>query len=430
MPYLLYRMDISRDDIEDAQPLRFRAVVISDKMNIMDEIDIVCDLDEAHLPSPKLLDKQWISPKDLESTDNLKIDAFINQIREWVDLQQEKRRGTMVFVPSRGVEIDQYSLQEMMEKYCEEGYYFPMIKEPKVLDIQEYADFMLDDGAIPRPANNDEILPTDVFTIFYDLTPKQFLPFHLEVPAPGVKNLPAFNSSYEMIKWAFEKDKESIDPKALPNLGYVAKEEETLSQEFNENSTYKVGDYLSLINKEGEYQHYLVADIRHDQDHAYNVLIRIDNKSEKELRKLKKRHLTSDFMNEKGMVRIVERKDLLGHVSTNKDDLTDELRAEFDDKAKILLSSNLKKETKSSIDRIFKDKSKKKKIDPLSEKMRPSALLSSLLRDLNTPKFGFEKAEREVKEFSNLVGDATSYQRLWKNYLEKRKKALQSKIPF
>ena len=62
--------------------------------------------------------------------------------------------------------------------------------------------------------------------------------------------------------------------------------------------------------------------------------------------------------------------------------------------------------------------------------MRPSALLSSLLRDLNTPKFGFEKAEREVKEFSNLVGDATSYQRLWKNYLEKRKKALQSKIPF
>lgn len=431
MPYLLYRMDVSRNELGQAQPVRFRAQIISDRMNVMDEIDVACQLSEDHIPSPEMMDRQWVSPKDLEAAD-LAIDMFMDEVREWIDHQQEKRRGQMVFVPSRGVEIDQLSLQEMMERYSEEGFYFYEINDPKVLDIQEYANDVIIDRAIPRPANNDDVIPTDLFTVFYDLSPVQYLPFHMEVGAPGTKTLPAFTSSYEMLKWAHEKDKQALSPELLPSMYPFVEEvqDDSLKASFNQKSDYQEGDILSLVNNQGKYQHFVVAGTKEHDGQKHFALIRVDNIEDSILQKKKKRHLLSDFLNEKGMVRIVSHKDLLGCPIVDENELDKVSKTVFKNKKEIVLSTKFQNEVKNTFKAIFNDNRKVKKLEDFSKNIRPSALLSVLLNNAKSNVFGFEDAEKEVQAFDDLPGDATRYQAMWRNYLEKRKKTLQSKITF
>ena len=67
MPYLIYRCDLTDSLDGKPQALRFKAVLMSDKFNIQDEIDVSCALNPSTLLSPVHVDGSYFDLKSFEA---------------------------------------------------------------------------------------------------------------------------------------------------------------------------------------------------------------------------------------------------------------------------------------------------------------------------------------------------------------------------
>lgn len=437
MPYLLYRMDVSRPEFDKAEPVRFRAFILSDKMNIMDEIDLTAKLSGEHLPSPHFMDQNWIAPEELEKGDLCHAD-FMHELRDWIDFQMEKRRGKLVFVPARGADTDQAALEAMIDKHGD-GYQIASISDYGRLDIQALATEIGNLEKLPFPANDDGY-HSDMLAITMQLRPAQFLPFHMESNIPGDKNIPAFMGGYETLKYAVQNHPKLLkEMSAEPNfeIGYEA---ETLSEAYNLKSFG--GNDLVALQAGDQTAYKLVTQIVDIEGEKHAILLDLDQDIPWQVRRRSQKNLVQDLMTGKGGFSVIPLRALpkLARRTKSKIAKTDQAKLEARlkelDKNKAFRNKMAKVALDyCSLQKEFSQKSKKPKkilsMDTLSSNLRAAAWLHILDKDRDAHDihdvFTFEAAQKEVEEFNDLPGDTTAYQYRWSQYLEKRREALKGK---
>ena len=217
MPYIVYRCDLSQEVVtKQTQAVRFRAVVLSDKMNVMDEIDLICALDDRIIPSPSHLDESYVNINDVSKAEQ-SLESFKEEIQTWFDHQIEKRRGTIRFVPARGLDSEDHKFLPMA--LSGDSAYGVLFDEPGkkklfMLDVQALAKRII--GLERWPANDDGYA-TDILAIENALLPRPYLPFHLQKDMPGDMILPAFHGSIETLRHASQYYEELIKDKNYIN---------------------------------------------------------------------------------------------------------------------------------------------------------------------------------------------------------------------
>lgn len=210
MPYIVYRCDLSQETVtKQTQAVRFRAVILSDKMNVLDEIDLVCSLDDKIIPSPTHLDENYVNIKDVSESE-MPLKKFQDEIQEWFDHQITKRRGSIHFVPARGLDSEDHRILPMaLNGSSAYGALFedPGKKKLYMMDVQILAEAILGQS---KTIANDDGYPSDVLAIEKFLLPRPYLPFYLQKDMPGDMIVPAFHGGVETLRYASQNCQELL----------------------------------------------------------------------------------------------------------------------------------------------------------------------------------------------------------------------------
>ncbi len=430
MPYIVYRCDVSQEKITpQTQAVRFRAVVLSDKMNVMDEINLTCSLLGDVVPSPVSLDKSYVDIKSIDES-TLSLDEMQQEVREWLSYQLAKRRGRMVFVPGRGVNsIDHDALPLVVGDGGVEEFSLSDINCSKtgLFDVKDLAKKIL--GKSFSPANDDGY-PSDCLAIRNLVLPKNYLPFYLQKELPGDVILPAFHGAVETIKLASKFN--------------VSLLKEFSAQEFYLNDVSLMADEKNISKgvlvhaqekrDEGPVPYY-VFDVLQFGGEEYAVMTSIEDRFAKNKSRRSQKLLRQDIRQGKGMFKVVRICDIPTQAIIDQRFLKKDEKATFKALvsdierrplmvAKVLRAVKGYLKSRDDFKVLFNEYAEDGAQDETdivtfrSESFNKAALYSGLMRG-DDNYIGFNEAETEATSFVS-----GNYRTQWMNYFNRRKKQL------
>lgn len=262
MPFIVYRCDLLEHGKTPKQALRFRASILSDTMNVQDEIDLTCAVGRDVLPLAKDIDAAQIDIAKI-GQGYLSQKEMAYQVQEWITYQIERRRGTKYFVASRGDDHDLVNLNYLLET-MDHGFSFFDLEKSLTLDIQDVAEDLLAQSKIDPDLNQ---YPSDQWAIESQEMAVPYLPFYMERKIPGSIPLPAFQSSIAVIAHIKKKGAAYLKSIARPITG--------CSSFSSRNSVVSVNDIIPMITEQGEKQMVVAAKIKVEHK-EFTVLLDLD----------------------------------------------------------------------------------------------------------------------------------------------------------
>ena len=437
MPYLIYRCDLTDSLDGKPQALRFKAVLMSDKFNIQDEIDVSCALNPSTLLSPVHVDGSYFDLKSFEAKKGEELltpQAMAGKVSEWINHQMQKRRGKKIFVPSRGGDVDQVNMQIMFDQNLNIDLPFNWA-EAEEIDVQTMAEDILMEKKIEA---NDNFFPSDIVAEDLRLRPRQYLPFYMEKGNHGEMQLPAFQSAVATIQAAGKerlKDfTSSFEPLETPQW-------QTRKKPLSEKTVIKArldgeDKYLAPFNQ------FTVEGI------SYCLLVDLSQKINADTKRKSQKGLSLDMALEEGPFMVV-RSDAIPRLETLRPvaRMPKRIKKAFAQRNQEFSANkrflhNIEKaarkfvRTRQHSRDVFNAHSMEKTaqtnsadlVEEKSTQVNFGVCLSYLLEKGDKQWMTFHKAREELKDLANLLpGDNTRYIKEWENYLEKYYKDMRRK---
>ena len=427
MPYIVYRCDLSQEVVtKQTQAVRFRAVVLSDKMNVMDEIDLICALDDRIIPSPSHLDESYVNINDVSKAEQ-SLESFKEEIQTWFDHQIEKRRGTIRFVPARGLDSEDHKFLPLSG----DSAYGVLFDEPGkkklfMLDVQALAKRII--GLERWPANDDGYA-TDILAIENALLPRPYLPFHLQKDMPGDMILPAFHGSIETLRHASQYYEELIKEFGLNPMDLSFPEVKSSSKDV------RPGVLVQAMERKDETpQPFYVVETFMYEGEEYALLSSLQDRFAKGDSRKSQKALAQEMRQGKGSFKTVKISDIpqeaLIDIRYLKADEKSDYKAMLSDMEKRPLMRKKvvkagmrflkQKHDFSVLFNEFSDDGEQKEQDVVSyrsELFNKAALYSGLNRNAEDW-VGFNDAETEIDDFDS------DYRQEWEKFLKSKRRTL------
>ncbi len=262
MPFIVYRCDLLEHGNAAKQALRFRASILSDTMNVQDEIDLTCAINPDLLPLATDVDASQIDIAKIDKG-NLSQTVMAHQVQSWLTYQIERRRGTKYFVASRGDDHDLANLNYLLET-IDSGFGSLDLEKSLAIDIQDLAeDVLIKSKITPDP----EQYPTDQWAIESQEMAVPYLPFYMERKIPGSIPLPAFQSSIALIA--------NIKKQGAAYLKSVARPIAGCPYLVSPNDSVSINDIIPMITEHGEKQMVVATKIKVEHK-EFTVLLDLD----------------------------------------------------------------------------------------------------------------------------------------------------------